>query len=152
MMIKESQYIKDICIIIPTYNNAGTIADIVQRCMMTGYAVIVVNDGSTDNRDFAKTLNYDGVEIVTLERNRGKGAAIKAGFIKAAEMGFKYVITIDADGQHYPEDIPLIIEAHKKNPDAIIVGERQDLESQQRSGGSKFANSFSNFWLSLIHI
>ena len=146
MMIKESQYIKDICIIIPTYNNAGTIADIVQRCMMTGYAVIVVNDGSTDNRDFAKTLNYDGVEIVTLERNRGKGAAIKAGFIKAAEMGFKYVITIDADGQHYPEDIPLIIEAHKKNPDAIIVGERQDLESQQRSGGSKFANSFSNFW------
>ena len=146
MMIKESQYIKDICIIIPTYNNAGTIADIVQRCMMTGYAVIVVNDGSTDNRDFAKTFNYDGVEIVTLERNRGKGAAIKAGFSKAAEMGFKYVITIDADGQHYPEDIPLIIEAHKKNPDAIIVGERQDLESQQRSGGSKFANSFSNFW------
>lgn len=136
---------RGICVVIPTYNNGGTVADVVNRTLLQCDDVIVVNDGSDD--DTASILSsINRITIVTLTRNSGKGYALKAGFSKAKEMGFAYAVTIDSDGQHYPEDISCLLRANIENPGAIIVGQRKDLESQERSSGSKFANSFSNFW------
>lgn len=136
---------RGICVIVPTYNNAGTIRDVIERCKAQCHDVIVVNDGCTDGT--AGILSaIEGITVVTLPRNSGKGNALRQGFRKAMAMGFAYAVTIDADGQHFPEDIPLMLRANVSNAGAIIVGERKDLDSMERSGGSRFANAFSNFW------
>ena len=136
---------RGICVIVPTYNNMGTVRDVVERCKRQCDDVIVVNDGCTDST--AEILaSIDGITVVTLDKNSGKGAALKRGFLKAREFGFAYAITIDADGQHFPEDIAQLLEANIKHPGALIVGERKDLAEKERSRGSKFANIFSNFW------
>ncbi len=133
-----------ICVIIPTYNNAGTVRDVVERSLAQCLDVIVVNDGSNDST--AGILSsIEGIDIVTLNRNQGKGTALKRGFERARARGFAYAITLDADGQHFPEDIPILLDANIKHPDALIVGSRR-FGDAQRSAGSRFANSFSNFW------
>ena len=137
-----------ICAIIPTYNNGGTIADVVTRVAAQMDDIIVVIDGSTDNtRDELKSLNIP-LTIVDCPKNHGKGTALKRGFEKAREMGFTHALTIDADGQHYPEDIPLLYRAHTIHPDAIIVGSRV-LEQENMPSKNTFANRFSNFWFAV---
>ena len=123
---------RGICVIVPTYNNMGTVRDVVERCKRQCDDVIVVNDGCTDST--AEILaSIDGITVVTLDKNSGKGAALKRGFLKAREFGFAYAITIDADGQHFPEDIAQLLEANIKHPGALIVGERKDLSEKERS-------------------
>ena len=137
---------RGICVVIPTYNNGGTIGRVVAGALEQCDDVIVVNDGSTDTT--AQTLAglaAEGLTVVTLERNSGKGAALKAGFRKALDMGFAYAITLDGDGQHYPEEIGQFLEANREHPWALIVGSR-NLEGIDRPKGSDFANKFSNFW------
>jgi len=138
-----------ICAIIPTYNNAGTILDVVRRTHEQLADIIVVNDGCTDDTPARLgTLDFP-VTIVSFDRNKGKGRALAAGFRKAMEMGFDYALTIDADGQHYPEDIPVMLQALNVHPGRVIlVGSRQ-FTDQNMPGKSKFANRFSNFWFRL---
>lgn len=129
---------------IPTYNNGGTIADVVRKTLEACSDVIVVNDGSTDNT--RQTLEaIEGITLVTYDQNRGKGYALKQGFKKALELGFAYAITLDGDGQHYPENIGLFLQANIDHPGALIIGSR-NLDNVDRSKGSSFANKFSNFW------
>lgn len=105
-------------------------------------------DGCTDETlTLLATLDFP-ITIVTHERNKGKGRALVSGFHKAIQMGFDYALTLDADGQHYPEDIPLLIRALDVNPGALIVGSRQ-FTDENMPGKSKFANRFSNFWFRL---
>ena len=137
-----------ICALIPTYNNGGTILDVVRRVHSFVRDVIIVDDGSTDDTpQLLTTLDFE-VTIVTHTRNKGKGAALKSGFKKAIELGFDYALTIDADGQHYPEDIPLLLKALDVHPNNLIVGIRQ-FTDENMSSKSKFANKFSNFWFRL---
>lgn len=138
---------RGICVVIPTYNNGGTISRVVSEVLEQCADVIVVNDGSTDDTGLL-LHTIDGITIVEYERNRGKGHALKAGFRKARAMGFAYAITLDADGQHYPADIALLLRANCEHPGALIVGKR-NLEGVERSGGSKFANAFANFWFAV---
>lgn len=135
---------RGICVIIPTFNNEGTIVDVVSRALQHCDDVIVVNDGSTDNTS-SLLHTLQNITIVEYAENKGKGTALREGFKKAISMGFSYAITIDSDGQHFPEDIPLFLEANRKHPGSIILGQR-DLKGVDRSKGSKFANAFSNFW------
>ena len=137
---------RGICVIVPTFNNAGTIEDIVRRTQVFCSDVFVVLDGCTDDTLSRLEVMPAPPRTVVLERNSGKGVALKEGFRRAREAGFSYAITIDADGQHYPEDIPLFLEANRRHPCSLIVGNRTGLEKAERSRGSKFANSFSNFW------
>lgn len=133
-----------ICVVIPTYNNAGTIAAVVRGALRECRDVIVVNDGSTDNTS-AILHAIDGITLVEYARNGGKGYALKRGFQQALRMGFAYAITLDGDGQHYPRDIRHFLAANQQHPGALIVGSRR-LEGVDRSKGSSFANKFSNFW------
>ncbi|MBR3677281.1 MAG: glycosyltransferase family 2 protein, partial [Alistipes sp.] len=134
-MTEQKQILRDrgICVIIPTYNNAGTISDVVQRAMEQCSDVIVVCDGCTDNTlSLLQNLATPPI-IVELPKNSGKGAALKAGFREALSRGFAYAITLDGDGQHFPEDIPTLLQANQKHPGALVVGERKALDSADRS-------------------
>ena len=163
---KEVLRNRGICVVIPTYNNGGTIGRVVEETLAECDDVIVVNDGSTDAT--ASILSgFNGIILVTLTKNSGKGAALKAGFRKAMDMGFAYAITLDGDGQHYPKEISRFLQANREHPWSLIVGSRQShngalgfaacyhrdarlprcenrLEGQPE--GSRFANQFSNFW------
>ena len=134
------------CVIIPVYNNAGTIKDVVQRTLKFCKDVIVVDDGSTD--ESSDSLSELGAVVVRYKDNRGKGYALKTGFKEAKARGFERAITIDADGQHFPEDIPVFAAEAKDHPDAMLVGSR-NLRMENMPGGNTFANKFSNFWFRL---
>lgn len=137
-----------ICALIPTFNNAGTIIDVVCRVHQQLRDIIVVADGCTDETlSLLATLDFP-ITIVNHDRNKGKGTALVSGFRKAIELGFDFALTIDADGQHYPEDIPLLLRAHEVHPNAMIIGSRQ-FSDENMEGKSKFANRFSNFWFAL---
>lgn len=136
---------EDFCILIPTFNNEQTIVQIVERAQKCAYPIIIVNDGSTDRTKELLQRFADKMIILHQEKNRGKGIALKIGLAYAKEAGFRYAITIDSDGQHYPEDIPLLVNEVQKHPDALITGSR-NLQSENRSKNSTFANKFSNFW------
>ena len=129
----------------PTYNNGSTLRDVVERTLTFCQDVIVVNDGCTDTS--VEILASFGKKITVIDygKNRGKGYALKKGLEKALELNFDYAITIDSDGQHYPEDIPLFINVLQQHPNALIVGSR-NLNQENMPGGNTFANKFSNFW------
>lgn len=137
------QAASDTLILIPTYNNAGTLGDVVRRSQATGLPVMVVDDGSTDNTA-ALLKEMPEVTVLRHMENRGKGMALKSGFIQAKELGYRYVITLDADGQHFPEDVHKLLQ--HKDPCTLVVGSRPQ---RGNSGGSSFANNFSNFWFRL---
>lgn len=134
-----------ICIVIPTFNNEKTIASIIKRTLRFTYQIIIIDDGCTDHTHEQLSPYLDKITIIKNKRNRGKGYALKIGLTKAQTMGYRYAITLDADGQHYPEDIPLFIEEIKKYPDALIIGSRT-LQNKNMSKNSTFANRLSNFW------
>lgn len=143
-----------ICVIVPTYNNDGTIVDVVKSCAEWCRHIIVVNDGCTDKTHaLLADLSAAGslpsqLELCEYEKNMGKGYALKTGFAKARQLGFDYAITLDADGQHFPTDIPVFLDALEKNPQSLVVGSR-NLQSKNMPGKNTFANKFSNFWFTV---
>jgi glycosyltransferase involved in cell wall biosynthesis len=133
------------CALIPTYNNARTVADIVRRTLAVCTDVIVVNDGSTDNT--LEMLDNVKCEVISYSRNRGKGYALRRGLEAARAAGFDYAVTIDSDRQHSPEEIPQLIKAIGTEP-TLVVGSR-NLQADGMPAGNTFANRFSNFWFRL---
>ncbi len=107
-------------------------------------AILVVDDGSTDGSgDIARAA---GVDVVSHETNRGKGVALRSGFAWLLERGFASAVTVDADGQHRPEDAVLLAK-HPAPPTAIVLGVR-DLVRDGAPKPSRFSNRFSNWWVS----
>jgi len=133
-----------IIVLIPVYNHSETIRDVVIDTMDYQHDVMVVDDGS--DIEVAGILSGLDVTVVRHTRNMGKGTAILTGASKAHSMGYTHIITIDADGQHDPADLPKMISAAEKNPQSIIVGKRA-FEKADVPGPSVFGRSFSNFWL-----
>ncbi len=131
-------------VVLPTFNNRSTLRRVAEQALETGSPVLVVNDGSTD--DGPDTLDGLPVERLDFERNQGKGAAIQAGAQWAAERGFSHIVTLDADGQHEPSEIPRLIEAARLEPQSIILGMR-DFAHSTAPGSSRFGRAFSNFWV-----
>lgn len=137
-----------LCVIIPTYNNAGTVIDVITSVWTFCKDIIVVDDGCTDEtKSLLRTCNYD-ITVVSYPQNKGKGHALIEGFKKAIAMGYSHVITIDADGQHFAADIPAFVQQMNLHPEAIIVGNR-NLDEKNMPKGNTFANKFSNFWFRL---
>ena len=108
----------DTLVIVPTYNNAGTLGNVLQRCLSHGLPVLVVDDGSTDGTP--EILARVDVPFVRHPQNLGKGRALKTGFQEARKQGYQYALTIDSDGQHYPEDIPALL-AEKEERTLVLV-------------------------------
>ena len=131
-------------VIIPTYNNALTISKVISDVKEYASDIIVVNDGSTDNtRDIL--VGIEGIKVIDYTVNKGKGYALKSGLSKAYEWGFRYAITIDSDGQHYADDIPVFIDRIEEVPDSLLIGAR-NLTADNMPSKNTFANKFSNFW------
>lgn len=137
-------------VVIPTYGNASTIASVVNE-VLEGYCwnVIVVNDGSTDSTAEILASFKDKITVLTHPVNWGKGAALRNGLQKALEQGWRYAICLDADGQHFPSDIPAFLDAIEQSPDSLIVGVR-NLTADGMPRKNTFANRFSNFWYRLF--
>lgn len=135
------------CVIVPTYNNDKTLERVLTGVLAFSYGndVIVVNDGSTDNTDAVLEKFRNRIILLKNESNQGKGFSLRKGFAEAIKRGFKNAITIDSDGQHYPDDITLIIEQAQLHPGALLMGSR-NMNQENVPGKSSFGNKFSNFW------
>lgn len=139
-MKEENQTI----VILPTYNNSGTLEKVIRDVLSYSYPLLIVNDGSTDGTSEILN-NFPEIQKIEYIRNRGKGYALKTGLAAATEQGYRYAVTIDADGQHFASDISVFIEEIEKTPDNLLIGSR-NLESENMPGKNTFANRFSNFW------
>ncbi|MHC4599144.1 MAG: glycosyltransferase family 2 protein, partial [Planctomycetota bacterium] len=106
--------------VIPAYNEEERIADVVRRTLAV-CELLVVDDGSSDRT--AALAREAGAEVMNLSPNRGKTTALDAGFRRALSRGAEAVVTLDADGQHRPEEIPRFVEAAEGGAD-IVVGSR----------------------------
>lgn len=136
---------KKICVLIPTYNNEKTLKRVIDGVLDYTENIIVINDGSTDST--AQILStYPQITTISLPENKGKGNGLKTGFRKAKKSGFDYAITIDSDGQHYPDDIPVFVEALlQEKEDVLLIGNR-NMSQDGIPKKSSFGNRFSNFW------
>ncbi|MBQ7457071.1 MAG: DUF2062 domain-containing protein [Desulfovibrio sp.] len=130
-------------VLIPLYNHGQTIRSVVERALQWTSFVFVVDDGSTD--DGIERLSGCAVRILHCP-HRGKGAAILAGARLAQRLGASHIITLDADGQHYPEDIPLFMHTIAEDPSAFVVGSR-DFSVAHVPTSSRFGRAFSTFWM-----
>lgn len=135
-------------VVVPTFNNAGTLADVLQRIEATGLAIIVVNDGSTDNTDreldrWRQSWRDDRHRLLIHPENLGKAEALHTGFAAAEEAGFTHALTIDSDGQLDPAEIPALIEAARANPASLILGVR-DSRAADYPRKSRVGRLFAN--------
>lgn len=141
----------EVCAVIPTYQNAKTLLQVVADVHRVVDTVFVVDDGSNDGTaallDKA-TGSKRPEKVLTHPKNCGKGAALKTGLTYARQQGFRYAVTVDADGQHRADDIPALLKAVEEEPDALAIGSR-GLQHENMPAKSTFANRFSNFWFAL---
>lgn len=136
---------KNICVLVPTYNNEKTLRRVIGGILEYTGHIIVVNDGSTDSTSVI-LKDYPEIRVIHLPENRGKGNALKTGFREAEKIGYSYAITIDSDGQHFPDDIPVFVEALlQENQDILLIGNR-NMAQNGIPRKSSFGNRFSNFW------
>ena len=141
----------EVCAVIPTYQNAKTLLQVVADVHRVVDTVFVVDDGSNDGTAalLDKATGSERPEkVLTHPKNCGKGAALKTGLTYARQQGFRYAVTVDADGQHRANDIPALLKAVEEEPDALAIGSR-GLQHENMPAKSTFANRFSNFWFAL---
>lgn len=112
----------NLCVIIPAYNASKTIGSVVNGALKYVSKVIVADDGSLD--DTATAASRAGADVIKIDRNKGKGNALRVLFQKAMEDEYNAVISMDADSQHDYDDIPLFINEHNMYRENIIVGTR----------------------------
>lgn len=133
------------CVLIPTYNNQKTLQRVIDNSLIYTDRIVIVNDGSTDETNSILS-NYTSIKQVHFPENCGKGKALKVGFETAREEGYDYVITIDSDGQHFPEDfIVFLRDLDAAQEPILLIGER-NMTGETVPKKSSFGNKFSNFW------
>jgi len=112
----------NVCLLIPAYNEAKAIGQVVSAACKVMESVVVVDDGSQDGT--AQIAEDAGAFVIRYEVNRGKGAALKTGFQYALDHGYDALITMDSDGQHAVDDIPTFLKAYDERGSGIILGSR----------------------------
>lgn len=133
-----------LAVVIPAYNEAGTIRDVATRALAQLSKVIVVDDGSSDGT--AQALTGLPLTLLRNPHNMGKAASLWRGMQRAVADGALAIVTLDGDGQHRPEDIPRLIAAARDNPGCIIIGSR--LHEKEKIPRARYrANRFANFWI-----
>jgi glycosyltransferase involved in cell wall biosynthesis len=132
-------------LIIPVYNHEQAVLEVVKQSFKLNIPIFVVDDGSTDST-YTKVLTIPGIRLLRHHENRGKGAAILTGFAEASKIA-DWVITLDADGQHNPEDALKLVQAIPENERPIMVGMREGMAGKNVPWTSRFGRKFSNFWV-----
>ena len=136
-------------VLIPTFDNPVTVRSVVQQVRRFVPDVIVVDDGSgSAGRAACEAIAADGLAYVHhRERNGGKGAAVKTGFVIARELGFSHVLQVDADGQHDLAAIPTFLHEGRQDPRALVLGcPRYDASVPRHR---EVARKFTRFWVDL---
>ncbi len=130
-----------VVVVIPAYQAAATIRDVITRTQATlpSAQIIVVDDGSTDGTGDAGRGTH--TTLITHPRNRGKGAALRTGIREATARGASVVVTIDADAQHPPEEIPRLMQPILEGRSDLVLGARK------RDQAMPISRRFTN-WLS----
>ena len=132
-------------IVIPAYNHGTQVREVVEKCLQFRLPVIVVDDGSTDSTsDVLASLS--GVTVIRHKENQGKGASLLTGFSAALRFA-DWAITIDADGQHDPEDIPSLIQAVPAGQRPLVIGKRVGMGHRNVPWTSRWGRRFANFWV-----
>lgn len=114
------------CLLVPIYNHGDAIADVLRPLAGLGMSTLVVDDGSDEaTRQRLENVRRElpWVEMERLPENRGRGAALRYGYLWAADRHFSHVVQLDADGQHDPADVPRFLEIARRYPDAMILGQ-----------------------------
>ena len=137
-----NQFVK-LLAVIPAFNADSSLEKLIPAVLGFRHDILVVDDGSRDDTPNV-AIKYK-LELISHPRNRGKGAALKSGFNYAIENGYEAVITLDADGQHNPLDIPRFIESHENTGADLIIGSRA-----QSKTGMPPDRRLSNFLTSKI--
>ncbi len=141
----EPEDLPRIAVVIPVYNHPGQVRLVAEEVRELGWPVFIVNDGSTDSTaDVLKTIK--GVTVLHHEQNLGKGAALMTGFTAAVDVA-DWVVTMDADGQHKPEDISVLINAVPYGYRPLVIGRRQGMHDDNVPWTSRWGRKFSNFWV-----
>jgi glycosyltransferase involved in cell wall biosynthesis len=131
-------------LVIPAYNESTTIREVVQGALEYFATVIVVDDGSSDGT--VEKLANMPVTLLRHPKNMGKAASLWSGMHAALNQGAKGVVTMDADGQHNPADIPRLLMAAQTHPNRLVIGSR--LWNRDVIPTSRYrANRFANFWI-----
>jgi glycosyltransferase involved in cell wall biosynthesis len=132
-------------IVIPVYNHGRAVGGVVAKALQINLPVIVVDDGSTD--DTPQVLaSLPGVTVIRHGQNQGKGASLLTGFAAASGVA-DWAITIDADGQHQPEDIPKLVQAVLEGQRPLVIGKRTAMGHENVPWTSRWGRRFSNFWV-----
>ena len=153
-MVERFPFYNTIAAVIPVYNHAGTLSEVVRRTVALGLSVFVVDDGSDDLSPSVVSQICDHspggsakVRLLRHEVNSGKGAALTTGLKAAADHGFIWAVTLDADGQHAPEEAVGLAHAIPAGTRPIVVGHRQGMLDAGAPWTSRFGRGFSNFWI-----
>ena len=132
---------------IPAYNEESSIQDVVKKSIPHVDKVVVCDDGSTDNT--AKLAKEAGATVITHDKNQGYGAAISTLFDYARKQNAQIMITIDGDGQHDPDQIPLLINTMTTHNVDVVIGSRFLDDNTKAPGyrktGIKIITSASNY-------
>jgi glycosyltransferase involved in cell wall biosynthesis len=134
----------DVLVAIPAFNESGTIASVVEQTLPVVDAVLVVDDGSTD--ETVVRAEEAGATVVVHDRNRGYGGAIQAAFREARARGAQHLVLIDADGQHNPSDIPKLVRAQQEYGTELVIG------SRFVDGGTTDAPAYRRVGLSIVNV
>jgi glycosyltransferase involved in cell wall biosynthesis len=115
---------ESLLVIIPAFNEEGAIAGVVRGVnrVLPGVPVLVIDDSSADGT--VTVAREAGAEVLCLPHHLGLGGCVQAGYKLAFELGFNYVIRIDGDGQHAPEDIPTVFRVLKNSGVQMVIGSR----------------------------
>jgi glycosyltransferase involved in cell wall biosynthesis len=133
--------------LIPAYEAAGTVGAVVAQTRPFVPVVLVVDDGSSD--DTAAVARSAGAEVVRHPRNRGKGGATRTGLLHLADRGFERVVTLDADGQHLPTEIPKLLLESDRHRDALVLAVR-DKRGHSIARLNRIANWIADRGISLV--
>lgn len=143
----------EILVAIPAYNEASSIADIVTESLEFSDEVIVVDDGSSD--ETVSLARKAGATVIEHETNRGYGGALATAFTEAARCHADYLVILDGDGQHDPNDIPKLVDTHHESSAEIVIGSRSVENSETdmplyRRFGFGVVNLLTNFSMGVV--
>jgi glycosyltransferase involved in cell wall biosynthesis len=131
------------CVLVPAYQEEKRIGEVVAGIRRHCPSILVIDDGSTDAT--ADRACEAGAEVIRHPVNKGKGAALHTGFQAALQRAYDFVITMDADGQHAPDDIPGFLQACADGRTDVLVGTRMD-----RAKDMPFHRKLTNYFMSWL--